>query len=196
MTFNKLDQEIIALYDSNLKDVFSINQISKKLNKKYPYINKKVTDLLNLKVLKKIEIGRSYLCSLNLDQERTILFLTFNELSKKERLYRKRPKIKKIEEMIRSSSEAVISFAVYAGDRIIVVVENESGKKIFKASQLKSQVKLSFMNKQAFFSALLDNTDGLFTNHTVIYGYERFFEMISGDNERLNLKYNPFFGIR
>ena len=85
MIENRLELDIISLYDNNLKSLFSINQISKKLDKKYPYINKKVKQLIKSDILQKINFGRSHLCSINLDSDRAIILLSLNEIRKKER---------------------------------------------------------------------------------------------------------------
>ncbi len=83
MTGNILEQEIIEIYSTNISSSYSINQIATKLGKKYPYINKKVTLLLKNQIFKKIVVGRSHLCSLNLDNDETIYLLILNEIQKK-----------------------------------------------------------------------------------------------------------------
>jgi hypothetical protein len=96
MAKNTLESEILRLYADNLVNLFSINQIAKKLSRKYPYINKKVGMLISSGILKKIVVGRSHLCSLNLDNPKTVLALAMAELE----LQKSIPELRRIKQGI------------------------------------------------------------------------------------------------
>ena len=86
MIGNRLEKEILGIFDRDIYSLLSINQISKKLHKAYPYINAKVNELIKEGVLNKSQIGRSYLCSLNLNSEKTIALLSLMGTEKKEKI--------------------------------------------------------------------------------------------------------------
>lgn len=173
--------DIIALYDSNLLNLFSINEISKRLGKKYPYVNKKVTSLIEEGILQKITIGRSHLCSLNLENEKTILLLSLNEMNKHA------PDKKKVKEFIRRYN---LGFTVYS------VVKYED-KLVFILNNLRERRKIEnhFDNAIALdeseFLDMMAEDSSLFSNHIVLYGYERFFELITNAREELKRVYSP-----
>ncbi|MGM5482101.1 MAG: hypothetical protein ACQESF_01435 [Nanobdellota archaeon] len=178
---SELVQKIVKLYDSNLLNLMSINEISKKLGKKYPYINKKVSDLIECGILKKTVIGRSYLCSLNLDNEKTVLLLALNEINKQD------PDRKIVKDFICNYNLEL---------SINSVVKNQ-GKLIFILNSLRERKKIErffegslVLDKGEFVDMLIED-HSLFSNHCVVYGYERFFELIIFAREELKKVYSP-----
>ncbi|MFW6013904.1 MAG: hypothetical protein ACOCQG_01915 [Candidatus Nanoarchaeia archaeon] len=178
---NKLEQEIIGLYAENLVNLFSINEISKKLNKKYPYINKKVTQLINKGILKKIVVGRSYLCSLNLENEKTILLLALYQINKKDK-----DSTGIREYIIRNNLELAIHSVVSFQGGLVFIVNSLRDRKTIMNAYPNAQI----VHKAEFADMLLE-TPSLFRNHLVIYGYERFFELIISFKDELISKYSP-----
>lgn len=178
---NKLEQDIIGLYSENLVNLFSINEIAKRLNKKYPYINKKVTQLINKGILKKIVVGRSYLCSLNLENEKTILLLALCQINKKN------PESKDIRKyIIKNNLELVIHSVVSYHGNLVFVVNGLRDRKAIMDNYPEAQI----VHKSEFVDMLLE-TPALFQNHLVLYGYERFFELIVSVKDELISKYSP-----
>ncbi|MFW5990880.1 MAG: hypothetical protein ACOCQX_01495 [Candidatus Nanoarchaeia archaeon] len=176
-----LTQEIIALYDSNLLNVFSINEISKKLGKKYPYVNKKVSSLIGENILKKIVVGRSYLCSLNLENEKTILLLCLNEINKQP------SHAGKVKQFIRRQrlESSIHSVVELQGRLIFILNELKPRRKIERYFENSTA-----LDRDEFIDMLIENP-GLFKNHTVVYGYERFFELITTSADELKRVYSP-----
>lgn len=84
MIGNKLEQSIIEVFQNDLSSTFSINQVSKILKKPYPLINKKSNFFLQEGVLKKIDIGRSYQCFLNMQSDKARILMATNEVNRKE----------------------------------------------------------------------------------------------------------------
>jgi hypothetical protein len=189
MKDNDLQQDIIGLYDNNLKNVFSINQIASLLKKKYPYINKKVTGMIDEGILKKLEIGRSYLCSLNLKNEKTLLLLAFNEMHKKKGLQ----ELGKIEETLENLKKEVIIFSavgVHKNSRIQELYIISPSKKAIKAP-----FKTIFVDENRIKEMLADKDCLLFKSHIVFYGAEKFFEYILETEERLQKLYSPLAAL-
>ena len=79
MIGNKLELDIIRIFNRDITALLSINQIAHKLKKAYPHINAKVNDLINEGILNKRQIGRSYLCSVNLDNDKCVELARAND---------------------------------------------------------------------------------------------------------------------
>ncbi len=182
MIENSLELGIIALYDDNLVNLFSINSISKQLGRKYPYINKKVTSLLKQGILKKIVIGKSYMCSLNFDNDKTILLLQMLELQKKARL-----DTGKIDRFIGQTRLRMTLHCVLEFDRrLVFVVENLGDRR-----ELQREFKNCTVVDKKEFLGLIADEKRLFTGHTVIYGAERFFELLKIELDELKRIHSP-----
>jgi hypothetical protein len=180
----KLEEQIIALYDSNLVNLYSINGIAKALKKTYPFINKKVTELLDRGILRKTVIGKSYLCSLNFDNKRTVHMLAALEI-------RKRPQdtgIERIERFIASRTLTMtIHCVVKHGERYLFVVENLRDRREIQRELSDAEV----CDKKEFLDILIDDQK-IYSEHTVVYGAERFYELLTLDLPELKKVHSPF----
>jgi hypothetical protein len=182
MVENKLEQQIIQLYDTNLVNLFSINQISKLLKKKYPYINKKVSELIDREIIKKIVVGRSYLCSLNLENPKTLILLALNEMEKK------KP----------TNTWEIIRYVELNKLSLTILTIIESNKKLFfvvddirdRRPIQRQFTDVDVIDKQGLLDMLSDNKE-LFTNHTIIYGYENFFNLMRIELNELKRQHSP-----
>jgi hypothetical protein len=178
----KLEEKIIALYDSNLVNLFSINQIARALNKTYPFVNKKVTELLDRSILKKTVVGKSHLCSLNFENEATIHLLLAHQLQKKRRM-----QTEAIERFIRARRLSMtIHCVVRHGDKLLFVVENLKDRREIAREFPTAEV----CDKKEFLDYLIDDKD-IFRDHVVIYGAERFFELLMMDLSELKKTHSP-----
>lgn len=72
----------------------TINQIAKSLKEHYSFVNRIVNRLIENNVIEVNKSGRSYLCSLNLRNERTLALLQLSEIEKKETFYEKNKNMK------------------------------------------------------------------------------------------------------
>ncbi|MBT3408935.1 hypothetical protein HN415_09750 [Candidatus Woesearchaeota archaeon] len=182
MAKNQLEKDIISLYDSNLVNLFSINQIATKLKKKYPYINKKVTDLINNKILNKIIVGKSYLCSLNFNNPETILLLSLQELKKKKTI-----STENINNFIEKNQlNITIHSIIKYNSKLLFVIENLSDRRKIQREFIDCLV----ADKKEFLD-LLSEEKKLFTNHTILYGAEKFFELLKIELNELKRLYSP-----
>lgn len=204
MTENALTQKIVGLYDSNLMNIFSINSIAKNLGKTYPYINKKVSGLIMEGIISKAGFGRAYLCSLNMDNQKTWLLLSYNELDKKEAIRKKNPIINQIDEFVLSLKHKVnINFVVVyrkgnrekAYSNVLFAVGDPVSKSIVLESFSKMGIKGDIIVEliSEFPNVVLEKDFQLFGDHVILYGMESFFEMIKDNYRVINSVYNPLF---
>jgi hypothetical protein len=189
MLKKNIENEIIALYSSNLVNIFSINQISKLLKKKYPYVNKKASFLIENNILNKIEIGKSYLCSLNFNNDKTLFLLVFNEILKKESLKYNINNINNdfFEDYIKLKSIEYGILSVFFSDNKFIFILND----LKYRRKIEEIFHNSIIIDQNEFSDLLIEKSIYFEKFTVLYGYERFFELIKYNFEELKKVYSP-----
>ncbi len=180
---NTLENEILRLYTDNLVNLFSINQIAKKLSKKYPYINKKVGMLISSGILKKIVVGRSHLCSLNLDNPKTVLALAMAELE----LQKKIPDIRKIKEGIAELRfRTSLLVCVYYKEKLVFVVDNIRDRREIVRAFSDSIV----LDRNQFLDLMLDDPE-LFSSHIILYGFEKFYELLMFEIDEIKRRYSP-----
>lgn len=175
--------DIVRLYDSNLVNLFSINQIARLLGKKYPFVNKKVTQLIAASVLKKTVVGKSHLCSLNFESQEAVSMLCRLEAEKGQNA--KFPK--HLKRFIDSSLLRIcIHCVVQSHGKLTFVIESLRDRREIERGFPGSRV----IDKQEFIDILAEG-DGLFTQHIVLYGCERFFELLRPALDELKKKHSP-----
>ncbi len=186
MIGNRLEKEILGIFDRDIYSFLSINQVSKKLGKAYPYINAKVNELIKEGVLNKSQIGRSYLCSLNLNSEKTIALLSLMGTEKKEKIL---GKIKNSKEIIEEISTIRKQFKIHTillyGKSLIFVLDyihdKEAIKNLFRHIK---QFDLSFFDKDGFQNYIME-TQGVMQDAVVLYSYEKYFELVNEVKDRM-----------
>lgn len=181
---SNLEQDILSLYDKNLKSLYSIHQISKKLNKKYPYINKKVTTLINSQIFRKIVVGRSHLCALNLANEQTRIMLITRQMQKKHQFLEQEQGIRESLENIRASFPEII-LAVPSLKKIFVVGSHHS----HKISD--NEYTIEQIDRTELLHHLEDPRHPMFTDHVLLYGGERFFQLLESIDKKLSMLHSP-----
>jgi DNA-binding Lrp family transcriptional regulator len=183
---NRLEQQILEIFDRDFSLLLSINQISKKLKKSYPHINAKVSNLIKEGVLSKANVGRSYLCSLNLGNEKSIALLMLDGAKRKEKTFSKIKNISLfLEEITRIKTDFSIHTIALSEDSLIFVMDHlydqEAIKNMYREIK---QFNLLFFDRQNFVEYYLGRAD-LLQNIVVLYSYEKYFELISTIKERL-----------
>jgi hypothetical protein len=190
---NSLEQEIISLYTDNVSSVYSINQIAGRLKKRYPYINKKVTLLIKNKIFKKTIVGRSYLCSLNLENEETIYLLILNEIKRKRSAVSSDPKLKQSLEYIEKISKLMnLGLAIKQENRIMFVLEDDEEKERFEKHVIKQALpshEIEVLTKESFLKRLLKDSQ-LREEHIILHGYEKYYEYIHTIEDELKIRYS------
>lgn len=193
MIGNALEQEIIGLYNVDINSMYSINQIASLLNKKYPYINKKVTFLIEQNIFKMTIVGRSHLCSLNLKNEETIFTLILNEIKRKKAALEKNSSLNKIMGYIeRLSKTADLRIVLKNEDSIIFISENKEKCDNVSKGVLKQafyNYKSEFLTKDEFLKKLL-NDNSLHQKKVILYGFEKYYEYIREIEDELKIRYS------
>lgn len=193
MVGNALEQEIIRLYSGDVSSVYSINQIAGRLGKRYPYINKKVTILIKNRIFKKTVVGRSYLCSLNLENEETIYLLILNEIKKKREALRKTPELQTTMEYIEKINKALgVSLVLKKGNRLFFVLEGEDDKRIFESSVIRQAMpglSIEAHTKEGFLTLLVEDSE-LREKRVILHGYERYYEYVREVEDKLKMRYS------
>ena len=188
MIGNKLEQSIISVFQNNLSATFSINEISKILKKSYPNINMKSNYFLKEGVLKKIDIGRSYRCYLNIENEKAKIFMTINELNAREELLQKKPELSKVEPTIMGVlMKNPAKIAMISGKRVIIVAENTNQFHNYTKNMLPAGYSISITDVESFKKEFLENKD-MQANHLILSNINDYLEIISDLNEKLLMK--------
>ncbi len=193
MVGNELEQEIISLYSKDISSLYSINQIAHKLGKKYPYINKKVTRLIKNNIFRKTIIGRSYLCSLNLRNEETIYLLILNEIHKKSSELKQNPKLQEVIDYVDKAKKLInLQLVLKSKDRILFVLDKPEEKEQFENAIVRQAIKdykTEIHTKESFLKEML-KTKELHEKHTILHGYEKYYEYIKEIEDELKLRYS------
>ncbi|MFH0869532.1 MAG: hypothetical protein V1866_00565 [archaeon] len=193
MIGNPLEQDIIELYSDNISSIYSINQIAGKLGKKYPYINKKVSLLIKNRIFKKIVVGRSYLCSLNLRNDETIYLLILNEIKRKKAELEAHPKLQGTMDYLDKVKKTIpIQLVIKSKENLFFVFEGSDDKERFEKGtfkQLFSHYQMEALTKESFLAMLVEDKD-IQENHIILHGFEKYYAYLKEIETELNLKYS------
>ena len=193
MIGNELEQDIISLYSKDISSLYSINQIAHKLGKKYPYINKKVTLLIKNNIFRKTVIGRSYLCSLNLGNDETIYLLILNEIHRKANELKQNPGLQEVIDYVDKAKKLInLQLVLKSRDRILFVLDKPEEKEQFEKAILKQAMKgykTEIHTKESFLKEML-KTKELHEKHTILHGYEKYYEYIKEIEDELKLRFS------
>jgi predicted nucleotidyltransferase len=197
-----IEQEIVRLYEGNIRAEYSINEIARKLGRKgYGFVYDKVMSMVDAEVLKKREVGSSVLCSLNLSEYSTMLLLCQIEGKKAKEVYSRSKLLKSVlSRLIEESRQTntvhcVVVFGSYAKgtakewsdvDLLVVVedVKKETVSRVANTLSLAHAVELNpVVMDRKLFQGMLTSKDvnvgkEVLGHHVVIYGCERFFEYV------------------
>ncbi len=138
----ELKLKIINLLAKNSEKKFTINEIAKNLNEYYSYVHRKVNMLIKDGVILKDEVGKSYLCSLNLKNEKALALIQLTEIEKKDEFFSEkkdlqlilRDLVKSIESQINPVS--IVLFGSYAKGN----ATEESDIDVLLISKTKSEI--------------------------------------------------------
>ena len=171
-----IELDIIRLYDRNLRGFYTINQLAHALGKAYPFVHRKVHALLNVGVLRSVNVGGSRCISVNLQNRRAVLYLTELELEKRAKL----PATLQSQAKELDDGTLQTETAVYGqGTLYILGSGSYAGAKTVTPAE---------------FRKLLLTTD-LFSDHVVLHGYERFFAYLASMQSDLDKQYNPLVAV-
>ncbi len=121
----KIELKIIDFLIGNADKNFTINEIAKNLNEFYSFVHRIINRLTEEGVIIKNKIGKSYICSLNLENEKTLALLNLAEIEKRDEFYNKNKELKLIlEDFVKSirlldKNAIVVLFGSYAKNAAI-----------------------------------------------------------------------------
>jgi len=183
-----IDTEIISIFAENITEFLSILQIAKKLNKPYSYIHKKINEFLKLEILKKIVLGRAHLCTINLQSEDAVLLLSMYELEKKKSLLKKNNSLeKKMASLNKIKTEALMLTAIYHENKILILTNNQPDKKKLHNKIKKLLGNFEVFTKEEFQQELIKKPTLLY-NHTLLYQYEKYYEIVGEIEQELKIR--------
>ncbi len=117
----KVELKIIDLLAKDMEKRFTINEIARVLKGHYSFVHKVVDMLAKEGVIVKNKAGKAYLCSLNMENEKTIAMIILSEIERKEEFYTENKGLKlilidflKSLEPRRKNIIAVVLFGSYA----------------------------------------------------------------------------------
>ncbi len=138
----KLELKIVDLLSKNMERKLTINEIAKSLKEYYSFVHRTVNKLINDGVITKEKAGKSYLCSINLENEKTITLIQLSEIEKKSEFYSSNKEIKLIlEDFVKSAESTVnpISIILF-GSHAKGTVTKESDIDILLISKVKTGI--------------------------------------------------------
>jgi predicted nucleotidyltransferase len=189
----KEEVKIIDLFRTGLFKQYTIREIAKNINKKsYNWVFKAIGKLKRLEIINSETKGNSNICSINLQNNLTLIYLSFLE---QERIGEKLP-LKNIKILLESIPVKYYTFIItgsYASGKqtsksdldIAVIVENkEDSKKVFAVLKNKGELMIPkahifVFNKEEFLKMLLDKEENygkqIFGNNIIIFGAENYY---------------------
>jgi|GEM_PF-1328922 len=186
MIGNKLEQSIVEVFQDDLSSTYSINQVSKILKKSYPIINKKSNFFLKEGVLKKINVGKSYQCFLNLGSDKARVLMALNEIGKKESFIAKGKDSDILMDEISQLSKkfSIDTVLLYKKSLIFVTSEVDKKDEMMALSILTKDYTMLFFDKERFTEYFVGNKD-LQRYHIILFNVDLCMNMISKVSDRL-----------
>lgn len=180
MIGNQLENDIIGIFNRDPTLFLSINQISKRLKKAYPHINSKVNALIKQGILNKTLVGRSCLCSINLQSDKAIVLLSYNEIEKKESYLHSFENAESILSELRKIKSDFQVYTIFVQNKqICFVIDHIYDKEAIKNSFPSiRRLKPVFMSKSDF-QKRVESDKSFITDPIVLYSPEAYYELIS-----------------
>ncbi|MBD3203354.1 hypothetical protein GF327_03610 [Candidatus Woesearchaeota archaeon] len=190
-----MEQEIFTLFTKDITLQLSINQISKKLDKSYPYINKKVNELIEQEIFNKTKIGRSHLCSVNLRNDKARVLLMLNEIEKKER-YLKKTNLLDKEKIFEITGAFNIFTILQSGQRLIFVLNYLNDKEAIKNKfPYIKKLDPEFFEMPDFKQEILSDKS-IIKDHVILYSFEKYFEILQEIQKELLVNFSPIYAVQ
>lgn len=172
-----LEQEILATY-TNPVAVYSINQISKRIGRSYPYVNKKVQELTQQGILQKKPTGRSHLCSINLHNKHAVILLALNELEKHQDIPKQTlEEAKQLDEQKHLNQQNAIIYDPTTKELLIIA-----------PNKPQPPTKAKHLTTQELKKKLLENKT-FYEQRIIISGHEHFFSLLAEPS--IQQRYHP-----
>ena len=192
----KLELKIVDLLARNTERKFTINEIAKFLEEYYSFVHRIVNKLIKDSVVTKEKAGKSYLCSINLYNEKTIILVNLSKIEKKNDLYNSNKELKIILEDFVKSAESLITpiSIVLFGSYAKVTATKESDIDILLISKTKTGIDKTTKEVYAKYgkeiNAIVMTSEDfkrqkdkalikeVIKDHYVLYGVEKFVNLV------------------
>ncbi len=192
----KLELKIVDLLARNTERKFTINEVAKSLKEYYSFVHRTVNKLIKDGVITKEKAGKSYLCSINLDSEKTVALIQLSEIEKKNDFYNSNKELKVILEDFVKSVEStanpisIVLFGSYAKSTatkesdidILLIIKTKAGidkitKEVYAkyGKEINAVLMTSGDFKKQKDKALIKE---VIKDHYVLYGVEKFINMV------------------
>lgn len=187
MLGNETYLQVVKLYSKNYVDLLSINEIAKRIGKKYPYVHKKVHEMIESGILNMTQLGRSYLCSINLENEVARGMLGFWHSKDSAQVS------SNFQNLLMGSKKIpnVVIGQIGRGGKITKyyhVGSFELDKSLEGGSSVPTE-QLGFKGIVELFS----KDEKLYENHVVLFGWDVFMLSVMKNLDQLRVRYHPFF---
>jgi DNA-binding Lrp family transcriptional regulator len=180
MLIGDVDREILEFYSEDIAAYHSINQIAKKLGKKYPYVNKRASSLLEQGILKKSVLGNTYLCSVNFSSDSAIALLSLVEIGKRDKAIAKDELLKQLLQQIKEEKRySNLICVVISGNRLIYV---RDGREQISLPRVRGFSSVAV--DAAEFSKMLCS-EKIAKEHIILLGFEGYFGLVRGVEKEL-----------
>jgi len=192
----KLELKIVDFLARNTERKLTINEIAKSLEEYYSFVHRTVNKLIKDNVITKEKAGKSYLCSINLEAEKTITLIQLSEIEKKNEFYSSNKETRLIlEDFTKSvkSSINLISIVLFGSSAkgtatkesdidILLITKSKTGiDKITKEIYAKfgKEVNAIAITPEDF-KRQKDKTliKEIVKDHCVLYGVEKFVNLV------------------
>lgn len=109
----ELKLKIVRFLSRNLGTTSTINKIATSIDEYYSFVHRIMGKLIKEEIVLKAKAGKSYLCSLNLGNEKTMTLLQLSEIESRDEFYNKNKELKLILEDFVESAENVIAIVLF-----------------------------------------------------------------------------------
>lgn len=191
----KIELRIVDLLARNQEKRFTINEIAKELKQYYSFVNKVVMRLGKENIIIINKTGKAYLCSLNLNEEKTFALLSLSEIEKRDEFYKTNKKLKLILEDFTNSIKkdntiTIILFGSHAKgiptkksdiDLLLVSANKFPVEKIIREIYAKygMEINVTVLTEREFKSQKTKEIiKEIIKNHYVLYGAEKFVSLV------------------
>lgn len=171
-----IELKTISIFSTDLSLDFTINQISKALNKSYAFTNKFIRNLLDENILNKKIVGSAILCSLNFANEKTLGLLMLNSIERKNQFLQKSDKNKhKIIQVLKNAPNIKTIF--FSDNKFKIITDDKQKLKSFlKASKIEKSVNFQLIDSNEFKLAISSLN---MRNTIILEGYEIFWKLVA-----------------
>lgn len=195
----KTELKIVELLSKDIDKKHTINEISRTLGEYYSHIYRVVNRLSSDGVISKTKYGNSYICLLNMKNEKTKILIQLSEIEKRDRIYTNRGLKLMLDDLVKAFEASdkevmsVVLFGSYAKgtahddsdvDVLVIGDENVEIEKIIKGIYAKYGKEITpILMTPTNFKKQKNKTimREIIENHYILAGVEYFVNMVFSD---------------